>query len=259
MYDNGEVYSGGWFEGEPQGKCSYTWPGGLEYNGDWKRDGITVNGLNMSCCAYDEKEETRKYQHQYLDGRYVGEVKLVENSKFAEPVRHGLGRMEFRDTGDVYSGQWKDNKRDGKGTYVWASGSKYEGEFQHDRMTGVGRTTWVNGSVSTSGMPAWKQTRIKDDVALIENETRHAPRLKWPECSTLGNVCSDCRSRNPHLELLLHKEAAAAFDATDQVTDMEASESTDDFDPHDMCRTSRYCRLVNHKYICRHIALTESA
>ena len=34
---------------------------------------------------------------------------------------------EFKDS--MYFGKWKDGKRTGNGTYIWADGDRYEGEF----------------------------------------------------------------------------------------------------------------------------------
>ena len=46
--------------------------------------------------------------------------------------RHGEGMLivtggEFKDS--MYFGKWKDGKRTGNGTYIWADGDRYEGEF----------------------------------------------------------------------------------------------------------------------------------
>ena len=42
-------------------------------------------------------------------------------------VRQGVGTLWFV-KGHVYTGEFKDGKQHGKGTYVFASGAKYEGE-----------------------------------------------------------------------------------------------------------------------------------
>ena len=40
--------------------------------------------------------------------------------------------------GDTYQGKWKNDRRTGKGRYVWASGEEFLGEFFDDNMiTGV--------------------------------------------------------------------------------------------------------------------------
>ena len=31
--------------------------------------------------------------------------------------------------GDIYSGDWKNDKQDGQGTSIWANGNRYKGKF----------------------------------------------------------------------------------------------------------------------------------
>jgi hypothetical protein len=40
-----------------------------------------------------------------------------------------------------------DNKRHGKGKYIYADGSKYEGEWRYDKMNGKGIHTLCDGSI----------------------------------------------------------------------------------------------------------------
>jgi len=43
----------------------------------------------------------------------------------------GKGRLIHQD-GDVYEGEWKDNKASGKGLYIHYDGAKYEGDWEND-------------------------------------------------------------------------------------------------------------------------------
>jgi len=43
-----------------------------------------------------------------------------------------------------YSGDWKDNKRHGFGTYYWSNGSLYTGEWVDDKREGFGTRVWPN-------------------------------------------------------------------------------------------------------------------
>jgi len=44
-----------------------------------------------------------------------------------------------------YSGQWKGDKINGKGTYYYADGARYKGEFVENKMHGYGEYFYVNG------------------------------------------------------------------------------------------------------------------
>ena len=48
-------------------------------------------------------------------------------------------RDEFR--GTHYAGEWKQNRFDGEGSYTWASGSTYTGQWKEGKMHGHGIKT----------------------------------------------------------------------------------------------------------------------
>ena len=45
-----------------------------------------------------------------------------------------------------YSGDWKNDKRDGYGTFYWCNGSWYIGEWVEDKREGFGTRVWPNGN-----------------------------------------------------------------------------------------------------------------
>lgn len=51
--------------------------------------------------------------------------------------------------GSVYSGDFKDHKRHGKGRQQWADGSVYEGQWESDQIQGEGRLIHGNGDEYT--------------------------------------------------------------------------------------------------------------
>lgn len=53
-------------------------------------------------------------------------------------MRHGNGVMEWTKSGQKYTGEFFENKRQGKGTIVQANGQKYVGGFENDSMHGEG-------------------------------------------------------------------------------------------------------------------------
>lgn len=68
---------------------------------------------------------------------YVGEY--VDNK------RHGTGTYFFADDGIIYTGRWRDNLRDGVGRCVYPDGGRYYGNWNHDKKHGEGRYTYPDG------------------------------------------------------------------------------------------------------------------
>lgn len=56
-----------------------------------------------------------------------------------------------------YDGNYKNGKKHGKGTFIWADGSRYEGEWRNDMRYGIGTYTWPDGDIYTG---EWENNRI---------------------------------------------------------------------------------------------------
>jgi len=59
-------------------------------------------------------------------------------------------------TGDVYSGEWVNDKFEGFGVYRYRNGTKYAGQFRASRRNGKGTYTWPDGATFVG--------EYKDDV-----------------------------------------------------------------------------------------------
>ena len=59
------------------------------------------------------------------------------------------GTQTFSD-GRVYTGAYRDNKRNGTGHMSWADGASYQGEWLDGQRSGQGTYTWPNGAVLTA-------------------------------------------------------------------------------------------------------------
>ena len=55
--------------------------------------------------------------------------------------------MFYHVDGDVFDGEWYEDKAHGFGTYFNVNGSKYEGYWSDDLQDGEGKETWKDGSV----------------------------------------------------------------------------------------------------------------
>jgi len=87
-----------------------------------------------------EKESTTESQfkkHTFANGDlYEGEWK---NEKM-----HGHGKYTDID-GDIYIGEFNDGLRNGQGTYIFATGEKYDGKFKNDNFHFRGTLTFADG------------------------------------------------------------------------------------------------------------------
>jgi len=59
--------------------------------------------------------------------------------------RNGQGTFKWA-SGNTYKGNYKDDMRDGKGLFIWVNEEKYDGDWKEDARNGVGTYTWPNGS-----------------------------------------------------------------------------------------------------------------
>lgn len=103
------------------------------------------------------KQEDGKYKIVFSNGYYIGE--LAENKRF------GRGKYVWNN-GNTYDGSWKDDLKHGLGEFTWSNGDKYFGMYQNDYRHGKGTKTysfgdlydgeWVGGKKEGKGMYLWK-------------------------------------------------------------------------------------------------------
>ncbi len=60
--------------------------------------------------------------------------------------------------GDVYEGEIRGGKRNGRGVLTYARGDVYEGEFEDDMFCGQGKLTYIDGSIYDG---EWKDGKIE--------------------------------------------------------------------------------------------------
>ena len=73
----------------------------------------------------------------YNDGeKYEGQ--------FKDDKRHGKGIFYYA-SGDKYDGEWKNNNRHGKGIEYYADGAKYDGEWKYGYKHGRGIQYFADG------------------------------------------------------------------------------------------------------------------
>lgn len=73
------------------------------------------------------------------DSIYFGELN-------EEGLRHGYGEITYSN-GDIYKGNWTNDKHDGRGVYIWKEYGRYEGDFVEGKMQGNGKRVYHSGNV----------------------------------------------------------------------------------------------------------------
>ena len=91
------------------------------------------------------------------DEYYEGQFKeLPDKSR----VLHGPG--EFVAKSFRYKGDFIDNKKQGRGEYIWENGDKYDGDWVADTQSGNGKWSWASGDRY--------QGQVKDSIIVGEGE-----------------------------------------------------------------------------------------
>ena len=137
-WPNGDQYNGEWKNEKPHGLGTFKWVDGTKYIGDWEFG--LQNGQGTVTWTNGDK---------YIGGRKNGQA-------------DGQGTFIYAN-GTTQSGEWKNgnlierdpsgkaidcvegNCDNGKGTGVWEKGFKYVGEWKMQNMHGFGIGTWPNG------------------------------------------------------------------------------------------------------------------
>ena len=131
-YENGDVYEGEEKDGIRHGIGIYYHADGAIYEGEWKDD--LIHGIG---------------RYYYPDG--AAENVLCENGKIVGSTKETLPQSEIRihsigyDNDDLYHGNMKDGKRNGRGTMHYADRRKYVGEWKDDKYHGKGTYYFVSG------------------------------------------------------------------------------------------------------------------
>ena len=80
-----------------------------------------------------------KFAYQW--GEYEGQMN-------GDSQMHGKGIFKYNSNdNDIYDGDWKDNKRHGRGIRRWTDGAEYSGEWMDGDMHGIGKMKSIDGSV----------------------------------------------------------------------------------------------------------------
>lgn len=137
-------------------------------------EGLLKNNVDYVILDQLGYSSTSRYLYPAIK-RYPAKFKVIKKTEKPEQYL-----MEFKpDLG--YWGEWKDDKRNGTGTYTWENGNKYEGEWKNGRREGKGSLflknenvlsgTWVNDMMNGKFILRSKDGKIIEK-AIYKNNRR---------------------------------------------------------------------------------------
>ena len=128
-------------------KCGY---GELNYLDGSQKIGTFYNDEFIGWNTYINSEGILYvgfFSKNKLNGKglmYCSENEHIYKGDFIEDMRHGFGK-DYRKNAK-YEGQFSNDKKNGKGEIVLNSGDIYKGEFKNNKITGFGHYIWKNNN-----------------------------------------------------------------------------------------------------------------
>ncbi|XP_041830133.1 radial spoke head 10 homolog B isoform X2 [Melanotaenia boesemani] len=201
---NGLKYEGEIVCNKLMGQGTYTWPDGSTYTGH-VNNGI-IHGIGSFKCAktsllyrgqwhigkwhgkgtvYYNEDQTSWYKGDWVlnsiegwgERRYLSGN--IYSGEWRNNMRHGEGTMRWLKEGQQYVGGWKDGVQHGRGTHVWflmrtdrsqyLQSNKYTGEFFQGQRHGEGTFYYADGAVYEG---EWKNNKKHGQGKFISKDGR---------------------------------------------------------------------------------------
>ena len=149
LYTDGKKFEGNFYKYKLIGLGRYINEEGVCFEGIFednklvsKATIITINENNKRVEYFGDVVDFKKNGK----GKEFSENEYIYTGNFLDNLKHGIGELEYLDTGDIYKGEFNKGEITGKGTYKWSSGEKYEGTFLNGIKHGKGEYSWPDGS-----------------------------------------------------------------------------------------------------------------
>ncbi|KAJ3083158.1 hypothetical protein HDU99_000427 [Rhizoclosmatium hyalinum] len=145
---NGDRYLGEWFANKKQGNGTYFYNAtGSLYEGEWHNDMRNGFGTFATPITEPPQQQPDPFSPQQRTDSPANCSLLNDTGDAPKKKKKPAGSSDGLLLRKVYAGQWKDDNRDGRGTYFYEDGSWYEGLWKEDQKEGWGRMNYIDGSV----------------------------------------------------------------------------------------------------------------
>ena len=160
-WPNGDQYNGEWKNEKPHGLGTFAWVDGTKYIGDWKFG--LQDGQGTVTWANGDK---------YIGGRKNGQADGQGTFIFANGTTQSgewkNGNLIERDSSGIAIGCVEGNCDNGKGTFKWPNGDRYEGDWVNGQRTGQGKYFYSSGGGVYTG--EWKNNNRHGEGTMIWND-----------------------------------------------------------------------------------------
>ena len=206
VYKDGRVYEGEWVQGNKEGNGSLLWPDGSKYWGEFKNDQINGEGEFLW-------SNGATYKGTFVNGCFNGTGTLKSQNgssytgNFQNGLYHGKGKFiwigENKDNKERYMGEYKYGQKDGNGKYVFPNGDIYEGEWFDNKPHGQGqyetegkiyKAIWRNGQIADNPIVEIKEGTDPNEPKIENfNLTIRKEDIDYKELKFLDNPTEEMR------------------------------------------------------------------
>ena len=115
------------------------------FDGQWVRDDWVSGVLTTPAWTYNGGFDAARRRHGL--GKFTSASGDVYEGQWSEDKRHGLGDCRFVQTGGFFDGGWSNDLFHGFGIFTMGVDEVYTGEWVTGKRCGTGEQKYANGDV----------------------------------------------------------------------------------------------------------------